>query len=359
MRVVRRVLLVGALLVSAAGSAAADVVLGSWNIARLGHGELKRFDKLAHVISHKDFVAIQEVMDEGAIDRLEHKLEAVTGESWSSMTSHLIGRGSYREAYSFVYRDSAVEYVDGAVVFFDTQDVFAREPYSARFRSKRTGREWAAANIHVVYGNRVADRVAEVEALEDYWQWLQEVYPDTPIVLMGDFNLDARHAGWDGLRQLGAKALVDDGATTLSTTDGRYANAYDQIWIEQGSLPVAGSGVIRFPALFDIDHETARRTVSDHAPVWIGLGNAELSLTPFDGVVMDTSALAANDPSFHCVDINLSPRDMLERLPHVGKVRAGEIKAGRPWADLEALVQVRGIAANQVDAMRSSGMLCE
>lgn len=359
MRRIGRGLLAAALLAFTAGPVAADVVLGSWNIARLGHGEQKRFDKLAHVISHKDFVAIQEVMDETAIDRLERKLEAVTGESWSSMTSHLIGRGSYREAYSFMYRDSAVEYLDGAVVFFDTQDVFAREPYSARFRSKRSGREWAAANIHVIYGDRVADRVAEVEALEDYWLWLQEVYPDTPLVLMGDFNLDSRHDAWGRLRALEATAVVDDGATTLSPTDGRYANAYDHIWIEPGSLPVSGSGVIRFPALFDIDHQAARRTVSDHAPVWMSLGDAQLALTPFESVVMDTRALAANDPNYHCVDINQSPGAMLERLPHIGEVRAGQIKAGRPWDSLEGLVQIRGIAAGQVAAMRASGLLCE
>ncbi len=127
-----------------------------------------------------DIIAIQEVMDPAAVDHLEQLLERQTGELWQSMTSHLIGRGSYREAYSFLYRDASVEYVDGAVVFLDHRDTFSREPYSARFRSRHSGTEFVLANIHVLYGNSVSDRLPEIHALADYWDWLEEVYGDTP-----------------------------------------------------------------------------------------------------------------------------------------------------------------------------------
>ncbi|WP_404471089.1 hypothetical protein LG301_10375 [Vreelandella venusta] len=74
---------------------------------------------------------------------------------------------------------------------------------------------------------------------------------------------------------------------------------------------------MRFPALFDADHVTARGIISDHAPVWIALGNAELKLTAFDGQAYE----AANDPVY-CIDLNDATADQLTKLPNVGPARA-------------------------------------
>ncbi|MCP1675636.1 hypothetical protein J2T57_002786 [Natronocella acetinitrilica] len=54
----------------------------------------------------------------------------------SPLHSHAIGRGSYHEFYAFVWRDSAVEYVDGAVAYTNDRDTFARVAYSTRFRAR-------------------------------------------------------------------------------------------------------------------------------------------------------------------------------------------------------------------------------
>ena len=47
-----------------------------------------------------------EVMNEEGAERLHRALEKVSGEAWSYMMSHLIGRGSYKEAYAIYSRDS-------------------------------------------------------------------------------------------------------------------------------------------------------------------------------------------------------------------------------------------------------------
>src|SRR5690554_3485192 len=252
--------------------AKADILIGSWNIQNLGWNNDKRYDKVAHVVGHFDFLAIQELMNEVALERLEQKVEAMTGESWSSMASHALGRASYREHYAFLWRDSAVEYDSGAVVYFADRDAFAREPFSAKFRSRRSGQAFAAATVHITYGSSIGDRLPEIEALADYWQWLGEVYPGTPRLLLGDFNLRPQHAGWAPLRELGVTPAITEGATTLGLTDGHYANLYDNIWKVSGTLDVSERGIVRFPELFGIGHERARDVVSDHAPVFITLG---------------------------------------------------------------------------------------
>src|SRR5690606_41926241 len=73
----------------------------------------------------------------------------------------------------------------------------------------------------------------------------------------------------------GAKPLIEHGAPTLSTIDGRFANLYDNIWVPaEHRLPIVASGIFRFPAHLGLTHDEARRHVSDHAPVWVRLGDA-------------------------------------------------------------------------------------
>jgi endonuclease/exonuclease/phosphatase family metal-dependent hydrolase len=335
----------------------ADVVVGSWNIQNLGWDNDKRYDKVAHVANHFDFLAIQELMNEVALERLETEVEALSGESWSSMASHALGRSSYREHYAFLWRDSSVEYVDGAAVFFDSGDTFAREPYSARFRSLRSGQVFAVANVHVVYGSSVGDRLSEIEALADYWEWLGEAYHDTPRLLMGDFNLMPHHDAWESLRERGVIPAITQGATTLSPTDGRYANLYDNIWKIKGKLNVSERGIVEFPALFDIDHTRALDEISDHAPVYLALGSAKLTLRPFTIINIYSSLPAANDPVY-CIDLNTIDFKTLQELPHIGPARAQNIIEGRPWDHPEQLQRISGLGGERVNDIVLSNLVC-
>lgn len=334
--------------------AVADIVIGSWNIQNLGWDNDKRYDKVAHVAGHFDFLAIQELMNETALERLEQAVEATTGESWSAMASHALGRSTYREHYAFLWRDSAVEYDSGAVVFIDHRGAFAREPFSAQFRSRRSGQAFAAATVHVTYGSSIGERLPEIEALADYWQWLGEVYPDTPRLLLGDFNLNPDHPGWEPLRDHGVVPVITTGATTLGLFDGRYANLYDNVWKRPGALDVSERGILRFPELFGIGHERARDVISDHAPVYLTLGIATLEPMAFEGELDELAPTMS-----WCVDLNQSPAEVLTELPHVGPARAADILESRPWASPAELVRVRGLGAERVEAIQTSGLLCE
>ncbi|GLR62796.1 endonuclease/exonuclease/phosphatase family protein [Marinospirillum insulare] len=279
------------------------LVIASWNIERLGHGQNKDYEALGQIGQLFDFIAVQEAMTVEGLYRFQAALQEATGETWGMMYSHRIGRSTYKEKYAFVWRESRIDYLDGAVVYLDPGDLFAREPYSARFKNLSSGDEFAVATVHIVYGRRISDRTEEIEELARYWDWLHQIYPGTPVLLMGDFNLQPLHAAWQPLRDKGVVPLIVEGATTLSAVDGRFANLYDNIWVaESGPYASSPAGIVEFPALLGVTHEAARRHVSDHTPIYLlshqaGLrGNIQADDFKVQPSAEESSAQKASDP---------------------------------------------------------------
>ncbi|HEX6995256.1 MAG TPA: endonuclease/exonuclease/phosphatase family protein [Gammaproteobacteria bacterium] len=274
----RAAVVLAALIALVAPLPAELATLASWNIRHLGHGEHKSFPLLGEVVraGEFDFLAVQEAMTDDGVEKLRAAIEHATGARWEAMSSHDIGRSTYKEKYAFLWNTDVIEYVDGAVVYLDVTDRFAREPYSARFRIRESGETFVAATVHILHGRRDSDRTPEVEALAEYWRWLQEVYADDAarILLAGDFNLRPAHPAWAALRAH-AEPVIVDGATTLSSIDGRFANLYDNIFVPlDRDLRVVAAGILAFPAVLGLTHEDARLRVSDHAPVFITLEDA-------------------------------------------------------------------------------------
>jgi endonuclease/exonuclease/phosphatase family metal-dependent hydrolase len=247
---------------------------------RLGHGQQKDFAALGDVVREAsfEFLALQEVMTEEGLEELRDAVATATGTDWEVSASHRIGRNSYKEMYAFLWNPAVVEYVDGAVVYLDSTDGFAREPYSARFRIRASGLTFVAANVHILHGERQRDRTPEIEALAKYWRWLEETYPEDAerILLMGDFNSKPSRPEWAALREM-AEPLIVGGSTTLSSKDGVYANLYDNVWVPtHNNLRIKGCGIFKFPPVLGLTHEEARRHVSDHAPVWLELDSTAI-----------------------------------------------------------------------------------
>jgi endonuclease/exonuclease/phosphatase family metal-dependent hydrolase len=251
-------------------TASADVNIGTWNLEHLSVRPNKDFQGIAKVAQKVDFLAVQELMSEDALEALAKELTRQTGKHWSSMASHAVGRSSYKEMYGFVWRDDAVAYEDGAVSYLDRTDTFEREPYSAQFRSLKDGKTFVVATVHILYGKNQADRASEIVALSNYWTWLQETYPgNNQIMLMGDFNTPPNSPAWDKLDS-SARPLVLDGASTLSTKDGKFANLYDNIFIsKQSAIRVNKVEVFDYPKFLGLTHAKGRNSVSDHAPIFL------------------------------------------------------------------------------------------
>ncbi|SFB80067.1 Exonuclease III [Marinospirillum celere] len=289
---------------SAGSSPSTDqgLVIASWNIERLGHGTNKNYEALGQIGAQFDLIAVQELMNrEGAV-RLHSALEDVTGESWSKIYSEPLGRSTYTEKYAFYWRDSRVDLHEStgqAMTYLDPDDLFAREPYSARFVDLTTNDIFVLATVHIVFGSSISDRTPEIKELSNYVQLLDEVYEGDPTILLGDFNLPPTHQAWSDLKEIGWQPLITEGATTLSGTRQDFANLYDNIWVHESfPITVNGAGIFNAPAFLGWDFQETRRHVSDHTPVIMMTHAAQLrgsndavQLSPAPGEERDTTGM--------------------------------------------------------------------
>ena len=256
-------------------ASAASLRVGTWNLMRLGESEPKSYAAIAAVAGTVDLLAVQEVMNEQGLSKLEAAIEARTGEPWSVISSSPVGSARYKESYAFLSRDSVVRYEDGAVSYLDRKRVFIREPFSARFRTA-DGDSLVVGTVHILYGQSERDRIPEVQELGRYWSWLEDIYPGEQLVLVGDFNLPPDHSAFRELR-LKAGPMVTSGATTLSPGGG-FASLYDNVFVARNTrLSITAAGVVNYPAMLKINHKQARAYISDHAPIFLQLGKSRLA----------------------------------------------------------------------------------
>lgn len=275
----------------------AQVSLASWNIKRLGANEHAKLELIANVASRFDFVAIQEGQSEEALEQLRAAVQSLTRERWGVLASHRIGRGSYKEIYAFLWRERAIEYVDGAVVYLDRGDVFSREPFSARFRMRATGESFAAANVHLIYGDDPNRRHREAMALAAYWTWLGATYAGTEPVMFGDFNLEPDHGAWGALKDQ-ARPLIMSGKTTVSARAGRFVSLYDNIWVgNKTSLKIGKGMIFNAPHVLGLEHGRFINEVSDHTPVYVMLGVERTAAAPLGSARTHAVAIVANKNS--------------------------------------------------------------
>lgn len=345
-------LLAGVLLVFVVLSAHAGIRIGSWNIRHLGWDNGMNYPAVARVIGRFDLVAVQEVMGPAAAERLARIIEQQTGMPWGVLTSDTIGRASYEEGYAFLWRKPDVAYVGGAALYLDPGDVYARQPYSAVFEDRETGQQFVLATVHIVYGDSIEDRLPEILALDDYWRWLAAAYPDTPRILAGDFNLAAYQAAFDPLDELANNLVV--APTTISSESG-YASHYDHIWVGPSLNDVGKNGVIPIMRWLGLRNDRVRDDISDHAPVYVALGDARVVMKPFPNTGESRNS---GGTEAVCIDLNQAPKQALLRLTHIGPARALDIIDGRPWPSVAALVAINGIGESALGDIRDQGLLC-
>lgn len=345
-----------------------DVRMASWNIKHFGWNNDKNEIAVAAIASGFDFLAIQEVMDSQAISRMESNLEKLTNESWSHMVSHEVGRGRYQEMYAFIWRDSEVDYYDGAALYLDPEDKFIREPYSARFLDVDSNNIFLAASVHILFGDSISDREPEIKFLTEYWQWLSDSFPESKqnIVLMGDFNLPPNHEAWDRLKSH-AKPLITKGKTTLSTSNGRYTSLYDNLWVSKDTeLNHRISGVFTFPSYMESitgdswTNKQIRSHISDHVPVFTLIDAMDI---PTVSIKTRSKANTYNESKGigkkTCIDINEDTKSKLTNIPYIGNERADDVISLRPWASISELIRINGIGKKTLEKIIKSNVICE
>ena len=137
------------------------VNIATWNIRILSDNSRNdnELTKISEIIKRYDLVAIQEVRDTTVLDRLKAML---TG--YDYIVSTPVGN-SVMELYAYFYKSSLFTVEGTPYVYDDTNDDFIREPFIANF--KAGGFDFTLITIHVLYGDTVADRRAEIMLLDE------------------------------------------------------------------------------------------------------------------------------------------------------------------------------------------------
>ena len=114
-------------------SANQTIKIATWNIKDLSTSSRSDFElmQISYILQNYDFIAIQEVNNEQAIERLIAWLE-VFGHSYKYIFSPLSGTGSEGEHYAFLYREGVIEPLDSGHL---AEGDFARPPYIASFKA--------------------------------------------------------------------------------------------------------------------------------------------------------------------------------------------------------------------------------
>ena len=243
----------------------------TFNIQNFGQTKLHdsaRVRELAGLVRKYDIVAVQEISDvsgevPGAfrdiINREGRKSYQVV---CSKRTGEQPDDKSSQEQYAFYYDTTMFSILNMPVLYNDSAfDYFAREPFTARFKSKTGNFTFVLVTIHTT----PAKAVEEIGSLDDVVKWATKGYDnETDIIVMGDFNASCSYASPAKLDQLAIRGsnyfwiVPDDTKTNLSA---KSDCAYDRFVL---TLPAKSY----YTGHWGVDRCFNAKTISDHWPVW-------------------------------------------------------------------------------------------
>lgn len=251
------------------GSARAQdsISLASWNVRNISNASRSDAELgiIALILFRYDFIAMQEVLDEAVIGRLQRILNDDFQAPYDIVVSGPVGHGK-KERYAFIWRRDRIAQTAPPGFYADPGDKFEREPFCGRFRARQF--DWTLCTIHLLFGDSEADRRPELRLLDDVYRAERDAGSERDVIICGDFNFGPDDEGWDQLKaEDGMRAAIHPPART--TIGG--VSLYDNCWWPTASKEIQdGSG-----AVFEFDElmypagtrKEANRLTSDHRPI--------------------------------------------------------------------------------------------
>ena len=248
-----------------------DLRLAAWNIRIMSNKSRSDAELLAiaRTLADYDFIAIVELRDETVLKRTQ-KILSQMGKLYDYEFSPAVGRGS-KERYAFLYRSKLVSVVRPGELYPDAadgKDDFSRDPYWATFRAGAF--DFSVIAVHVIWGDRVGPRKAEVRALADVYRYVQEANgAEEDVLLVGDFNRNPNDA------EAYSRIMAISSMTRLfelpQKSHIRDSSLYDNIFFQTDAVSeyLGGCGIDRFDETdFGNNDKAANLAVSDHRPIW-------------------------------------------------------------------------------------------
>jgi endonuclease/exonuclease/phosphatase family metal-dependent hydrolase len=249
----------------------AELKLAAWNIRIMS--DKSRTDAelqaIARILIDYDFIAIVELRDEMVLKRTQ-KILMQMGKAYQYQLSPAVGRG-VKERYAFLYKEDLVSVISQGELYPDAadgKDDFSRDPYWATFRAGEF--DFSVITVHVIWGDTVGPRKAEVRALADVYRYVQEVNgAEEDVLLVGDFNRNPNDA--ESYSQIMAIPSMIRLFELPQKSHIRDSSLYDNIFFQMDAVTeyLDRSGIDKFDETdFGNDDKAANLAVSDHRPVW-------------------------------------------------------------------------------------------
>ena len=244
----------------------------SWNIRILSDGSRDDTEliKIAHILVKYNFISIVELRDEKVLKRLQNILTAL-GKTYHYDISPQVGRG-VKERVAFLYDPTFIEVVQPGELYPDAADGtddFIRDPYWATFRAGKF--DFSVIAVHIIWGDRVADRRSEIMALGPVYAHVQKHNgaDEDDILLVGDFNRDpSDNKAFEILRTVPTMTHL---FALPQKSHIKDSSLYDNILFQTSALTeyTGECGIDKFDETdFANNDKAASDAVSDHRPVW-------------------------------------------------------------------------------------------
>ncbi|WP_257459663.1 exonuclease/endonuclease/phosphatase family protein [Archangium lipolyticum] len=251
--------------------ASAALKVASWNIQIFNSTRAQNADIMKVVvdtIKQYDLVLVQEIRDgTDTTTTLLNQVNAATGNAYGILVSNRLGRMAAKQQYAYLYKKSALKVVD-SYHYADADDLFAREPFVARFSTTQA----TVKNFFVVPINTdPASAVKEVGALVKVYDDAVKRWTIQNGVIMGNMNAGCayfakKHWATNPLRTDPRFSwLIGD---DINTTVGKADCPYDRA-VVAGDKMRANTAQARTAYLterFNLSLD-AMKLVSDHYPI--------------------------------------------------------------------------------------------
>ena len=247
------------------------IKIASFNIKDFGKKKAakpKVMQVLAETIRQFDIVAIQEIQDK--CGTAFNKLVNALGMNYDYIISDRVGRSSHsQEQYAYIYRTHTITPGEFRCTFNDTEGLFCRDPFIARFQAKDGNFDFMLITVHTPPKKPEASQ--EINALPKVVQAVKRCFPNEgDFIILGDLNADCAYFDENDI----TIPFPRDEFTVLIknhmvTNLGKKPCTYDRIIITNQANEdcTRQSEVFRFDTEFSLN-KTQAKDVSDHYPVW-------------------------------------------------------------------------------------------
>ena len=230
-----------------------------------------------------------------------------SGAEYGYIISDPVGRAGspHKERYAFLYYKGLVSVVRDGELYPDAadgEDDFIRDPYWASFRAGRF--DFSVIAVHVIWGDRVAERRAEVMELAEVYKYVQKANgTEEDVLLVGDFNRNPNDA--DAYSRIMAIPSMTRLFDLPQKSHIRDSSLYDNIFFQTDYVTeyLGSSGIDKFDETdFGNDDQAANLSVSDHRPIWAvfridGLAAPALSITGSDIGIQEVITSVQESPA--------------------------------------------------------------